>query len=57
MDSKINEALKYYFKKRKGIIDFFNDKNDLSVEEIIENAEELSILEYKITALQVALEN
>ena len=29
----------------------------LTVEEIIENAEELSILEYKITALQVALEN
>lgn len=54
---KINEALKYYFLKREGILNYVNSKSDLSVEEIIENAEELSILEYKITALQVALEN
>ena len=38
-------------------MNFINGKDDLTVEEIIENAEELSILEYKITALQVALEN
>lgn len=57
MTDKINEALKYYSFKKKGIMDFVNSKNDLTVEEIIENAEELSILEYKITALQVALEN
>jgi hypothetical protein len=57
MEYKINEALKYYLYKRKGIMDFINSKADLTVEEIIENAEELSILEYKITALQVALEN
>ncbi len=57
MEHKINEALKYYFYKRKGIMNYVNGKDDLSVEEIIENAEELSVLEYKITALQVALEN
>ena len=57
MIHKINEALKYYSYKRQGIMDFINSKDDLTVEEIIENAEELSILEYKITALQVALEN
>ncbi len=54
---KINEALKYYSYKREGLLTYINGKNDLTVEEIIENAEELSILEYKITALQVALEN
>lgn len=57
MDDKINEAIKYYFLKRDGILKYINGKADLTVEEIIENAEELSILEYKITALQVALEN
>lgn len=57
MDDKINEAIKYYLLKREGLLNYFNDNNNLSVEEIIENAEELSILEYKITALQVALEN
>jgi hypothetical protein len=57
MTDKINETLKYYSYKKNGIMNFINGKDDLTVEEIIENAEELSILEYKITALQVALEN
>lgn len=57
MDYKINEALKYYFYKRDGILNYVNNNKSLTVEEIIENAEELSVLEYKITALQVALEN
>ena len=57
MTDKINEALKYYSYKKKRIMNFINGKDDLTVEEIIENADELSILEYKITALQVALEN
>lgn len=57
MVDKINEALKYYNYKKDGIMNFVNGKDNLTVEEIIENAEELSILEYKITALQVALEN
>ena len=35
---KINEALKYYFYKRKGILDYINKNNDLSAEDIIENA-------------------
>ncbi|WP_170180971.1 hypothetical protein [Hyunsoonleella aestuarii] len=57
MKDQITEALKYYCYKRKGILDYINNNNDLTVEDIIENAEELSILEYKITALQVAQEN
>jgi len=57
MVHKIDEALAYYNFKKKEILAFFNGKDDLRLEEIIENAEELSILEYKIMALQVALEN
>ncbi|MGB5420170.1 hypothetical protein [Algibacter sp.] len=57
MDDKINETINYYLLKREGILNYFNNNNNLTAEEIIENAEELSILEYKITALQVALEN
>ena len=57
MESKINTALEYYFIKIEGIQDFINSRSDLTVEEIIENGEALAVLEYKITALQVALQN
>ena len=57
MENKINEALKYYSFQKEALLKYINEKNDLKVEEIIEKAEELSILEYKITALEVALEN
>lgn len=57
MENQINEALKYYSYKKEGLLKYINNNNDLTVEDIIENAEELSILEYKITALQVAKEN
>lgn len=54
---KINITLKYYFLKRQGILDFVNSNSNLSVDEIIKYGEELAILEYKITGLQVAQEN
>ncbi len=57
MDDKIDEALAYYFSKQKVITDFVNTNNNLSVEQIIENGNELAVLDYKITALQVAKEN
>lgn len=57
MKDKIEEALQYYFTKRKEIINFVNSSNTLTTEQIIESGEELTILEYKITALQVAKEN
>jgi len=57
MEDKINVALEYYFVKRKGIQDAINTSNNLTVEDIIEKGEELAILEYKITALQVAMQN
>ncbi|SEP80247.1 hypothetical protein SAMN05421824_0356 [Hyunsoonleella jejuensis] len=57
MDNKIDEALEYYLSQQKVIIDFVNGNDTLGVEEIIEKGEELAVLEYKITALQVAKEN
>jgi hypothetical protein len=57
MISKIDKTIEYYLFKRNEILDLVNSRGNLSVEEIIEFGEELAILEYKITALQVAKEN
>ena len=57
MENKIEETLTYYFVKRKEIIDLVNKSNKLTADEIIKHGEELAVLEYKITALQVAKEN
>ena len=57
MEDRINATLEYYFVKRKGIQDEINSRSNLSVEDIIEKGEALAVLEYKITALQVALQN
>lgn len=57
MQDKIDKAIEYYTFKSKEIRDFVNSSTNLSIEKIIESGEELSILEYKITALEVAKEN
>lgn len=57
MEDKIKITLDYYFLKQKGVLDFVNKSDNLTVDEIIEKGEELAVLEYKITALQVALQN
>ncbi len=57
MDNKIEKTLEYYYHKRNEILDFVNTKACLTPDELIKNGEEMAILEYKITALQVAQEN
>lgn len=54
---KIEKTIEYYNAKRNGIVNFMNSSNNLSVEQIIHNGEQLSILEHKLTALEVAREN
>lgn len=54
MATKIDKAIEYYTFKSKKILDYINSSNNLTVDEIIENGQELAILEYKITALEVA---
>jgi hypothetical protein len=57
MDDKINKAITYYTVKSDEILNYINSNNDLTAEQIIQSAEELSVLEYKLTALEVAKEN
>jgi hypothetical protein len=57
MIDKIQEALSYYNFKSLEIKNYMNSNTSLTVDEIIEKAEELSALEYKITALEAANEN
>ena len=54
MNDKIEKAIDYYTIKSKEIIAHINYSNKLTTEEIIQSAEELAILEYKLTALEVA---
>lgn len=57
MNTKIDKALEYYNFKSKEILNYINNNNNLSIDDILEKSNELSILEYKITALEVAKEN
>ena len=54
---KIEETLSYYTFNSLETLTFINSNSNLTVEEIIEKAKELSVLEYKITALEAAKEN
>ncbi|MFY0629061.1 MAG: hypothetical protein JXR05_01700 [Flavobacteriaceae bacterium] len=57
MDEKIEKAIEYYTIKSQQILKSLNSNNNLTAEEVIENGEELSILEYKLTALEAAKSN
>ncbi|WP_162874890.1 hypothetical protein [Olleya sp. ITB9] len=57
MNDKIEIALKYYNQQRQSILDTVNGNSSLTADQIIHFGEEMSILEYKITALEVAKEN
>ncbi|WP_026775948.1 hypothetical protein [Polaribacter sp. Hel_I_88] len=57
LDNKIDKALEYYNFKSNQLKDFVNSSKDLTVEQIIEFGQELEVLEYKITALEVANES
>ena len=54
---KIDKAIEYYTIKINAIVNFVNTNTNLTVEEIINNGEQLAVLEYKLTALEVAKEN
>lgn len=57
MEGKIDRTIDYYCQKRKEILKAVNSSNNLTPDEIIEYGQEMAILEYKITALQIAIEN
>ncbi len=57
MDEKINIAIEYYSKKGKDILDKVNSISNITADELIKYGEEMAIIEYKLTALEVAKEN
>lgn len=57
MDDKIETAIVYYSKKGQDILDIVNSKTNLTADEIIHFGEEMAIIEYKLTALEVAKES
>ena len=57
MEGKIDRTIDYYCHKRKEILRSVNSNSNLTPDEIIEYGQEMAILEYKITALQIAMEN
>lgn len=57
MVDKIDKTIEYYCQKRQEILDVVNLKSRLTPDEIIHYGEEMAILEYKITALEIAKEN
>ncbi|RED46504.1 hypothetical protein DFQ10_101275 [Winogradskyella eximia] len=57
MEDKIEVTIAYYTKKGQDILDAVNSRNDLTADELIHYGEEMAIIEYKLTALEVANEN
>ena len=57
MEDKIEIAIAYYTKKGEEILHTVNSSDDLTVDELIHYGEEMAIIEYKLTALEVAKEN
>ena len=57
MEDKIDRTLAYYLVKQKQILNTVNTSNSLTVDDIIHYGEEMSIIENKITALEIAKEN
>ncbi|MDP5158515.1 MAG: hypothetical protein NWQ07_08065 [Flaviramulus sp.] len=56
-ENKIDKTINYYSIKINVIVDFINSNSNLSVDQIIQSGKELAVLEYKLTALEVAKEN
>jgi hypothetical protein len=57
MKDNIDRTLEYYKIKEQQILNTVNSKNNLTAEDIIHYGKEMSIVIYKITALEIAKEN
>ena len=57
MEDKINIAINYYTTKGEEILKAVNSRANLTADEIISYGEEMAVIEYKLTALEVAKEN
>ncbi len=57
MDKKIDVAIDYYYKKGQDILKKVNTKSNITADQLIKYGEEMAIIEYKLTALEIAKEN
>ncbi|WP_411893876.1 hypothetical protein [Winogradskyella sp. A2] len=57
MDKKIDIAIEYYTTKGQEILDKVNKRDNVSADELIQLGEEMAIIEYKLTALEIAKTN
>ena len=57
MINKIDKTIEYYKIKEQQLLDAVNSNKNLTVDDIIHYGKEMSILMYKITALEIAKEN
>ena len=57
MDNKIENALAYYETKQREILKVVNSNKQLTVEDVIQYGKEMAVIEYKLTALEVARES
>lgn len=57
MKNKIDVAIEYYTKQGNEILNKVNTKTNITADELIKYGEEMAILEYKLTALEVAKES
>ncbi|WP_426431760.1 hypothetical protein ACPX19_04550 [Winogradskyella sp. HB-48] len=57
MDKKIDIAIEYYTKQAQDILKRVNSNSNITADELIKYGEEMAILEYKLTALEVAKES
>ena len=57
MEDKIDIAVAYYTKIGQEILEAVNSNSDITADQLIHYGEEMAIIEYKLTALEVAKEN
>nr|WP_321243077.1 hypothetical protein [uncultured Psychroserpens sp.] len=57
MEDKIDKTIEYYKIKEQQILNAVNSSNNLTADDIMHYGKEMSIVMYKITALEIAKEN
>ena len=57
MDKKINVAIEYYTEQGDRILKKVNTASNITADELIKYGEEMAVIEYKLTALEIAKEN
>lgn len=57
MNNKIDTAIEYYTKQGLDILKKVNSSSNITADQLIKYGEDMAIIEYKLTALEVAKES